>query len=201
VDVTAEQVRALADLHEQSLRRYPAAAELDVSFVPIRFLGTYGDATLPYFRDGRFSPGGGGDVNPVMWHTLRTRGIALWGPPAAEVVPPVRWEELAENMHRNLGFLARRMPRYLAGGTRGQVFGVLTLCRVLYTLRTREVGSKMAAARWALCHVDSRWRPLIERAMARYRDHDLTGTDPLLEQQAEAFAAYIHEIAEPQDGP
>jgi hypothetical protein len=51
-------------------------------------------------------------------------------------VPPVEDEKLAENMRRNLAYLTRRMPAYVRSGTGGQVFGVLSLCRSLYTLRT-----------------------------------------------------------------
>ena len=39
-------------------------------------------------------------------------------------------------MRHNLGFLSRRMPHYCAFGGGAQVFGVLSLCRVLHTLRT-----------------------------------------------------------------
>jgi len=55
------------------------------------------------------------------------------------------------------------MPFYVLGGTTNTVFGVLTLCRVLYTLRTGEIASKHMAARWALGHVATCWRPLSQR--------------------------------------
>ncbi len=99
-------------------------------------------------------------------------------------------------MGRNLDFLSRRMPRYVVGGTEHQVFGVLTLCRVLYTLHTQEVASKATAAAWAMERVDPRWRPLIGRASQRYESHDFADRDWLLTRRAMAFAAYIKEIAQ-----
>jgi Domain of unknown function (DUF4111)/Phosphotransferase enzyme family len=162
-DLTSGQRHSLAGLHQDFGRRHPAAAGLDVSFVPLRLVGTYGEDTLPFYRDGRFHQHGGGDVNMVMWHTLNERGIVVWGPPAADLVPSVDGEKLAENMRRNLAFLSRRMPAYVGSGTEDKVFGVLCLCRSLHTLRTREIADKASAARWALGEVEPRWRPLVAR--------------------------------------
>lgn len=124
-----------------------------------------------------------------MWHTLRRRGVSVRGPLAADVVPLVTDKELAENMRRNLDFLRRQMPLYVTMGTEETVFGVLSLCRILYTLRTGEIVGKVAAAYWALNELASRWQPLIERAVKRYETNDLSGRELPLEG-AEAFAAY-----------
>ena len=194
-DLTSGQRRSLAGLHQDFGRRHPAASGLDVSFVPLRLVGTYGEDTLPFYREGRFHQHGGGDVNMVMWHTLNERGIVVWGPPPADLVPSVDGEKLAENVWRNLAFLSRRMPAYVGSGTEDQVFGVLCLCRSLHTLRTREIADKASAARWALGEVEPRWRPLVARALTRYENGDLSGSDPLLEEEAEAFAAHLREVA------
>jgi Domain of unknown function (DUF4111) len=111
-------------------------------------------------------------------------------------VPPVEDEKLAENMRRNLAYLTRRMPAYVRSGTGGQVFGVLSLCRSLYTLRTGEITGKAPAAQWALGELDPRWRPLVERAVIRYEEGDLSGSDPLLKKEAEALAANVREAVD-----
>ena len=109
----------------------------------------------------------------MLWHTLRRRGITVWGPPAHTLVPPVSAAALAGDMRRNLGFLSRRMPHYVQAGAATQVFGVLSLCRVLHTLRTGEIVSKLEAAQWALGELDPAWHPLVQRAAWRYRKGDL----------------------------
>lgn len=190
-DLSQGRTRGLTGAHERFERGHPASVRLDVSFVPLRLVGGYGEDSLPYYRDGRFRLSGGGDVNPVMWRTLRGRGVAVCGPPAAEIVPPVSDEELAENMRRNLAFLRRRMPLYVMTGTGETVFGVLSLCRVLHTLRTGEIVGKVEAARWALRNLSPRWRTLIERSAKRYENNDFQGTDMLLGTQAVAFAAHV----------
>ena len=188
-DLGDEQRRDLAAAHERPGRR-AGFDRLDVSFVPLRLVGTYGEDTLPYFRDGRFHQGGGGDLNMVTWRSLRERGVALRGVPPAEVVPPVSREDLADNMRKNLAFLAGRMPAYVATGTGETVFGVLSVCRVLHTLRTGDLTGKVAAARWALGNIDPQWRPLVRRALLRYEANDTSGRDDVLGGQAESFADY-----------
>jgi len=196
--LTCARRQALPSLHARLLATHPAAARLDGTYAPLHAVGTYGAATCPAFRDGRFLAHGGGDLNPVAWHTLRTRGIALYGPPAAEIVPPVSAGALRENMRRNIAFLQRRMPSYVRSGTANTVFGVLTLCRALYTLRTGEVTSKRAAARWALRHMAPCWSPLLRRALARYGHDD--GIDLVLAAGAVPFAAYVAHVARRRPG-
>jgi len=196
-DLTREQRRALPGLHVSLLAAHPAAARFDGTYAPLNAIGSYDTATCRAFRDGRLLARGCGDLNAVTKHTLRTRGLALYGPPAAEVVPPVSVDELRANMRRNIAFLRRRMPAYVVGGTTSTVFGVLTLCRVLYTLRTGEIASKRTATRWASQRVAARWRPLLRRALTRYGRR--AGPDLVLAAGAVPFAAYIARVTEHGD--
>src|SRR5262245_15476730 len=97
-DPTAAQRQALAALPAGPVAALPGAERLDVSFVPSRLVGGYGDPALPFYRDGRFRDAGGGDVNPVLWHTLHRRGLTVWGPPAAAAVPEVDGAALRASM-------------------------------------------------------------------------------------------------------
>lgn len=177
--LTCARRQALPSLHARLLATHPAAARLDGTYAPLHAVGTYGAATCPAFRDGRFLAHGD-------------------GPPAAEIVPPVSAGALRENMRRNIAFLQRRMPSYVRSGTANTVFGVLTLCRALYTLRTGEVTSKRAAARWALRHMAPCWSPLLRRALARYGHDD--GIDLVLAAGTVPFAAYVAHVARRRPG-
>jgi hypothetical protein len=44
--------------------------------------------------------------------------------------------------------------------------------------------------------LDPRWRPLVERAVIRYEEGDLSGSDPLLKKEAEALAANVREAVD-----
>lgn len=186
-DLGDEQRRALSASHER-IGRHAGFDRLDASFVPLRLVGTYGEDALPYLRDGHLHQSGGGDLNMVTWRSLREHGVALCGAPPAGIVPPVSDEDLIENMHRNLAFLSRRMPAYAASGVEDTVFGVLSICRVLHTLRTGNLTGKAAAARWALDNTEPRWQPLIRLALRRYEDGDFSGVDAALRAQAPALA-------------
>jgi hypothetical protein len=45
-------------------------------------------------------------------------------------------------------------------------YAVLTMSRMLYTIRHGAIAAKPVAARWAQEAVDSRWTPLIRSALA-----------------------------------
>lgn len=102
-------------------------------------------------------------------HVLHTGGITLAGPPIQTLVDPVSPDELRQAVIGlfNLWWLpmSQEPAQLAAEGYRR--YAILTMCRMLYTLHQGEVVSKPAAARWALAHLETRWRPLIEWAMSR----------------------------------
>ncbi len=194
-DLNEGQRGALAAAHEHLIRDHPSASVLDVSFAPRRLAGLAGEASLPYFRDGAFHRSGGGDVNVAMWKGLRECGVTMRGRLARDVVPPVGRNELDAEMRRNLIFLRRRMPGYALSGVETTVFGILSLCRVLYTLRTGELIGKSDAARWAMHSCPPRWHTLIRNALWRHEDGRFSGIDLLLRTQAIAFSrAVTHQV-------
>jgi hypothetical protein len=54
----------------------------------------------------------------------------------------------------------------LLGNRWRQAFAVVSYCRMLYTLRTGTIISKLAAVHWGMVALDARWAGLIERAWA-----------------------------------
>jgi hypothetical protein len=126
---------------------------------------------------GRFAvaPAAGFDVNPVTWHLLSGRGIAVRGPSprALQIQTDDRelraWSLAYLNTYwrrwaaptRQSRFVVAKLPsrRYAAWG----IFGVP---RLHYTLATGEIASKEEAGHYALRTFEPRWRPLIEDALA-----------------------------------
>jgi hypothetical protein len=108
-------------------------------------------------------------------HTLREYGIVVSGAAPSALINPVnpddmRWSAVAITG----GWLdqARHDPEWLdwVGHREGQAFVVLTLCRFLYLLDSGTITSKPAAAAWGQKALPVRWRPLIERSLARQHD-------------------------------
>ena len=96
------------------------------------------------------------------WYAVRETAVALFGPPAASLIPPVSWSEFAAASKRYAGELAAKSlddfsPGYLA-------YSVLTMCRAQRTVETETNGSKQEAAAWAR-ERHSDWAWLIDAAL------------------------------------
>lgn len=111
----------------------------------------------------------------VQRHTLRERGVVIKGPDLISLIDPVSSDELRKAVMDVLPLWATPIlddPSQIKN--RGyQSYCVLTLCRMLYTLKHGEVLSKPNAAEWALEHLDPKWRLLIERAFIGRRNSNL----------------------------
>jgi predicted nucleotidyltransferase len=111
----------------------------------------------------------------------RRRGVAVFGPPPAEIFPEVPWEDYADALLRDLRWVSE-------GGIREPLYRVLSPARVWATLATKEIHSKETAAAWALERARPDMRPLLASALARYRGE----TDGFLadEETLRSFVAY-----------
>ncbi len=131
---------------------------------------------------GRFTTGGGVDVNPVTWYTLARHGIAVRGPDPgsleihtdpAELRAWTRenldtyWRDWLARARRSGPGRARALPRRFAAR------GVIGVSRLHYTLATGEIISKEAAGEYALATFGPRWRVVIEDALAFWRGDPL----------------------------
>lgn len=149
----------------------------------------------PHAHGGRVYATGSRGRNPVTWHTLATRGIAVRGPHRDEAEIWTDRAELSAWTRENLNtywrdWLARSSrlasPLGLAGfGTWAPAWGVLGVSRMRYTLDTGLIASKTNAGGYARRRFDERWRrilneclrirrggehPLYRNAIARRRD-------------------------------
>lgn len=105
------------------------------------------------------------DTLVVRW-TTREHGIALAGPDPKTLIDPMPADDLRREV---LGTMREWGAEILDGRSPidnrwAQPFAVLSYCRMLHTLRTGTVGSKLAGAQWAKEALDSEWAGLIERA-------------------------------------
>jgi hypothetical protein len=102
----------------------------------------------------------------VQSYLLRERGITLDGPDPRTLIDPVTPEDLRNAMPRVLAGLGSQIlddpARIDSQGY--QSYTVLSLCRILYTLKFGAVVSKPIAAQWARETLGHRWAPLIDRA-------------------------------------
>jgi hypothetical protein len=172
--VNDDQVRALRSLHA----RFPTQAvdwarHLEGSYIPKASLRRPDPSRASYWYVDNGSPDlerSNHDNTAVVRWVLREYGIALDGPEPASLVDVVSADELrgeirgtiretAQELHASTDSLEEPWSAWL------QPHVVLSYCRMLHTLSTGRVGSKLAAGQWALGALDRRWAPLIQRAL------------------------------------
>jgi len=172
-DVSVEAFAALADMHEQITKiDSPWAIQLEVSYIPQAALRRFdrGNNLHPHMDRGH------DEVLHrlahesdwiVQRHILRERGIVITGPDPRTLVDPITPEDLRQAVVDVLPLwlnpVLNEPSKIRARGY--QSFFVLSLCRVLYTLKYGEIIPKQVAAKWGKENLDPHWTPLIERAL------------------------------------
>jgi len=113
------------------------------------------------------------------WYLVRQTGIAVHGPAPILTVPEIAWSEFESAA---AGYGAQLSSREVVdAGPGAAAYAVLTMCRVLCTLRTGEQRSKQEAAAWTSARMPE-WAWLIKEALAcrlsrgreGFRDHATT---------------------------
>lgn len=185
-DLREEMFLALREMHAELTKIDSSwAIQLEVSYIPQDALRHFDPANKVHPHIDR----GSDEILHRMahesdWviqrHTLRERGITIAGPSPKTLIDPVSPDNLRQAI---LGVLPLWLTPILNNPSvinkRGyQSFFVLSLCRMLYTLKYGTIISKLAAARWGKGNLDPNWASLIERAV-------LGRQDPTLDAQPE----------------
>ena len=171
-EISATQLAALQVMHGQVHELDSRwAKHLEVSYIPkdlLNRLEAVGVNKLWYCDNGQRSLVQDTHDNTwvVRW-VVREQGILLVGPDPRTLIDPVPpallRQEILKLMHRwggsFLGNPAEINVRWY------QPFVVLSYCRMLQTLETGRVQSKLVSARWAQRTLDPRWTPLIQHAL------------------------------------
>jgi hypothetical protein len=174
-ELTDIVVRSLQAMHVRihSLGSYPAQ-HLEGSYISLGLLNhseAVGLQPLWYLDNGSTTLER--SVHDNQWHVrwvLRERGIALVGPAAKSLLGPIPVEamraEVAATIRRRADDFAAEIdgPLTYYNSRFGQSFAVLTCCRMLHTLQTGTVQSKLAGMKWAEQTLDPAWADLIQRA-------------------------------------
>ena len=169
-DLLPEQLAALQAMHARIFGLdTPWAQHLEGSYFPLAVLRRYNPASPPvWYLDNTSSVlvrSQHDDTQVVRW-VARERGIALAGPPPATLIDPVPPDDLRREIRATMcewadvlfANVERMNNRWY------QPFVVLSYCRMLHSLRTGRVDSKLAGAEWAKEALDRRWAGLIGRA-------------------------------------
>lgn len=197
---TGGDIERLRQIHHDLLRQFPRG-EFSGSYLQASDLGKFEDTIAPYpfYNDNKLHPKGYHDLNAVTWWVLKTRGIALVGSQPQTLNYTVDWDVLIVNMRHNLNtYWARhtREPGRIAWlltdyGIQWTVLGVL---RQFYTFREHDIISKTDAGEYALAHVPERWHRLIQEAINRREQANMSLYKSRIVRAVDARAFLTHII-------
>ncbi len=171
-DLPDNVVQALAVMHGRlRASENKWATKIEGDYIPLPALRRHDPAnrTYPHLGDdGHFAIESHGSDMIIQFHTLREKGVTLAGPPPRTLIDPVPPEDLKQAVRGTLQGWWQPMltNHYRLSESEYQVYAVLTMCRMLYTIQTGDVTSKPAAVRWAMEAVDGRFTSLIQQANA-----------------------------------
>ncbi len=198
--VTAEQERALRELHDEiPTRSGHWTHDLEGSYAPRADLETLAalDRQWLYVDRGRREMQWSTHCNTevVRW-TLRKCGLTLAGPDPREFVRRVPGDALRNTMPPLIeSFLPDLFSWTSFDIAWSQRYAVASLCRMLYTLDNGEVASKPASLEWAKYTLNPAWHGLIQQVLD---DRALAWDDPPRTGSVEAtiaFAEYARQRA------
>lgn len=202
VEVTEDLFSSLQSMHDQiATLDSPWAIQLEGSYLSRQALRRYDPANdiHPNIERGlgeRLKLVRHQEVWNVHRHILRQRGITIVGPDPAALIDPITPSALKQAMLPALsGWATYLLHHPNEIGQRGyQSYIVLTLCRILYTLQTGEVASKLKSAHWAKEAIGDTWKPLIEDAWEG-RHASQMPADPAAIRQTQDFIEYTLEVS------
>ncbi len=163
---------ALQDIH-RAIYMMPSewARHLEGSYFPRDVLRQHADVGQPlfYIDNGSqsFVRSTHDNTCVVRWVT-REHGVTLHGPAPDSLIDPVPEAALTQEVRavmRDWGDVMRADPDQVDTGWY-QPFAVLSYCRMLHTLESGRVMSKLAAMRWAMQALNPAWHDLIAQAWA-----------------------------------
>jgi predicted nucleotidyltransferase len=170
-EISEDGFSALVKMHKQINKiDSPWAIQLEASYIPQNALCRFDPANIIHPHMDR----GNNETLHRMphaydWiiqrHILRKHGVVIIGPDLKTLIDPVSPNDLRQAVADVLPLWANPIlddPSQI--DKRGyQSYFVLSLCRMLYTLKSGEIVSKPFAAKWAKGNWN-RWTELIERA-------------------------------------
>ncbi len=171
-DLTEAELAALQTMHQRIFALpIPWAQHLEGSYFPLEMLRRYEpERDRPFYIDNGSQELVRHDHDNtwvVRW-TVREQGIPLLGPPPSEVIDPIPPEALHQEVVKTMRDWGDEIVsgKYSINNRWAQPFAALSYGRMLHTLATGQIHSKLAAVHWAKDHLDGRWSELLKRAWA-----------------------------------
>ncbi len=142
-----------------------------------------------------------GENSLVVRWIVRERGIRMAGIPAEQLIDPISADSLRQQV---ISVMRDWGGNIFAGQWKmdnkwAQPYAVLSYCRMLHSLETGRIASKLAGAQWAKNALDHRWADLIQRAWEERPNPSLKVRQPAVDSEVQStleFIRYALELGE-----
>jgi predicted nucleotidyltransferase len=165
-DLTEDEFARLHKMHDDFAAKHPEWYDrVEVAYLSVRGLKTFREERSPISVISPGEPFNLKDAGAdwlVNWWVVRENGVALYGPPASEVIAPIASGEFFQVVQDH----ARHWPTWVHDlrHPKAQAYAILTMCRAQYAIEHGEQPSKQQAAAWAQARWPE-WAALIEQAL------------------------------------
>lgn len=185
--------RSIAQMHDSIVQRFPEWQDrLEVGYFP---LAVVSDFEEPLGDVHRISPGEPFHRTPALPHWLtdlysvQEHGHAIYGPPSAEMLPPVSPSHFRATIQRLIadwreGVVGVREQRH-------QAYVRLTMFRSLYAFQYARQTSKIAAAQWFSAEFPE-WSREAQEAVL-WRQSDSTAIDLIGAKRTEDLVRFVYD--------
>ncbi len=194
-ELDKDDFAALDVMHNQWAAAHPVwAGRLEVGYLSLHGLGTFRTENSPM---GNISPGEpfhmieAGHLWLTNWYVVRTNGIALYGPPPDEIIPPISVSEFKETVKAHVQ--GWRTWINDVDARPGQAYAILTLCRAFYTVRNGAQVSKLQAAAWAAGELPE-WSDFIHNAVVWRKTWREPSDGAVTLPETRRFVAYMIDL-------
>jgi hypothetical protein len=169
--LSQRDIGSVRRLHVQMMDQFGKwARRLECSYTPIAMLSSIAPPKEPrpyWGSEGTFYEAASyGNEWIINNYLLYQYGISLQGPGFRELIGPVQVEEVQKACIRDLfqEWEPKANDEHWFKNSHYASYFVLNLCRILYTVTSKDVGSKKIAAAWTKARYGEAWRSLIEAA-------------------------------------
>jgi predicted nucleotidyltransferase len=85
--------------------------------------------------------------SPIVWDQILKNGIVVFGLNPQEIIATVPWEKIREALKGELTTIGERIDTYFEE-IKFRYYVITTLCRMMYTIKTKSYISKEEALHW-----------------------------------------------------
>ena len=173
--LTCEELAYLTDLHGELNENFPSFI-MEGSYVTDEELGH--SVLAPYFDGFMMIPASSGALNPITWWLLQRQGICLKGLPLEHLTLQVGERDLVHYVYNNMNSYWKKrvtrmeqlttpsLPDVLPFDLDAEIeWTVLGILRQVYTLKERQVTSKVGAGEYGLDTLPAAYHPIIKEAI------------------------------------